>query len=111
MSSEEELLSRVRKAFSQVPNVTERRMFGSMGFLVNGNLCIGCRPERIMCRIDPELHDKAIAQNGCRTVVMRGHEYRGWVYVDADSVRTQHSLKRWIDQALSYVESLPPKER
>lgn len=111
MSNKNELVNRVRKALAHVPYVTERRMFGSMGFLVNGNLCIGCRPERIMCRINPKLHDKMTAQNGCRTVVMRGREYRGWVYVDVDSVRTQRSLKRWIDHALSYVESLPPKER
>lgn len=70
-------------------------MFGSVGFLIRGNLCIGCGLKRIMCRIDPELHDKALTQSGCRTVVMRGHEYRGWIYVDADAVHTQRSLKHW----------------
>lgn len=111
MDSKDELVARVRKALAHVPHVTEKRMFGSLDFLIGGNLCIGCRPERIMCRIDPGLHDKAIAANGCRTVVMRAREYRGWIYIDADAIRTERSLKRWIDMALSYVTSLPPKVR
>lgn len=110
MSSEIDLLDRVRAALADIPDVTEKRMFGGVGFLVRGHLCVSCRPQRIMCRIDPAIHDEVIRQDGCRTMVMGGREYRGYVHVDAESVRTQRSLKRWIDLALSYNESLPSKK-
>jgi len=49
----DDLVNRVRSALAHVPDVEEKRMFGSLGFLVRGKLCIGARPDRIMCRIDP----------------------------------------------------------
>lgn len=109
MDRKSDLLQRIRAALAGAPGVTEKRMFGSMAFMVQGNLCVSCRPDRIMCRIDPARHDEAVKQGGCRTVVMRGRECRGYVYVDAESVRTQRSLRRWIDMALSYNKSLDAK--
>jgi len=104
------LLERVRAALAGTASVTERRMFGSTGFLVRGNLCVSCRPERIMCRIDPALHEKLTRRSGCTTVVMRGREMRGYVYVSSQAVRTERSLRRWIDLALSHCVSLPSKK-
>jgi TfoX/Sxy family transcriptional regulator of competence genes len=109
MAGGTDLLERVRSALAGAPGMTERRMFGSMGFLVRGHLCVSCRPQRIMCRIDPGLHDAAILESGCSTVVMKGHECRGYVYVDADSLRTARMLRRWIDLALSHNQTLTPK--
>lgn len=109
MNKPDELLDRVRAALAHVPGVAEKRMFGSIGFMVRGNLCVSCRPERIMCRIDPAGHDQAIARDGCRTVVMRGRECRGYIYVDAEAVQTQAALRRWIALALAFNESLQPK--
>ena len=111
MNDKTDLLERVRAAFAEVPGVEEKRMFGSMGFLVRGHLCVGVRPDRIMFRIDPVAHDKAIQKNGCKTVVMRGREYRGYVQVDAQALKSQYSLERWIDRALSHNRSLPPKKK
>ncbi len=70
--------------------------------MVRGKMCLSARTTRIMCRIDPALHDAALKRKGCRTVVMRGRKYRGYVYVDAESVKTKNALKYWVDLALSY---------
>ena len=104
MARDEELVSRVRAGLAHVPSVKERRMFGSIAFMVRGKMCVGVRTERIMCRINPELHDAAVERKGCRTVVMKGRQYRGYVYVDAESVRTNRALKYWLDLALDYNE-------
>jgi TfoX/Sxy family transcriptional regulator of competence genes len=106
MEREEKLSSRVRAALAHVPNVEEKRMFGSMAFMVRGKMCVTVRTERIMCRIDPALHDAALERKGCQTVVMKGRQYRGYVYVDAESVRTKGALKHWIDLALNYNEAI-----
>jgi TfoX/Sxy family transcriptional regulator of competence genes len=102
MARDEELVSRVRAALAHVPNVEEKRMFGSTAFMVRGKMCISARPERIMCRIDPALHDAALEHKGSRTVVMRGREYRGYVYVDAEAIRTKSDLDYWVGLALDY---------
>ena len=65
-------------------------------------MCISARAERIMCRIDPALHDVALEREGCQAVIMRGRENRGYVYVSAESVSTAAALKYWIDLALNY---------
>jgi TfoX/Sxy family transcriptional regulator of competence genes len=82
-------------------------MFGGTGFMVRGHLCVTARPARIMCRIDPATHAAAIKRKGCRTVIMRGREYRGYVHVDAAALRTQASLKSWIERALEFNRTLP----
>ena len=106
MAHDDELLTRVRSALAHVPNVKEKTMFGSIAFLVRGKMCVSARAKRIMCRIDPALHDAALKRKGCQTVVMKGREYRGYVYVNAESVRTKSALKYWVDLALNYNESI-----
>lgn len=77
-------------------------MFGSTAFLVRGKMCVTARADRIMCRIDPDLHDDAVARDGCTTVVMRGRPYRGFVYVAAENVSTARTLKYWVELALRF---------
>ena len=101
-----ELLSRVGAALAPFSNVKEKRMFGSTAFMVRGKLCISARAERIMCRIDPASHDAALEREGTQTVVMRGHEQRGYVHVGAEAVRTSRVLKYWVDLALNYNNTI-----
>lgn len=103
---EPELVQRVRSALADVPDVKEKRMFGSVGFMVSGKLCVTARAERIMCRIDPVDHDAALQRKGCRTVVMKGRVYRGYVYVEAAAVSTKRALTYWVGLALRQNESL-----
>lgn len=76
-SRDEKLIGRVRSALENVRGVTEKKMFGSTAFMVRGKMCVAARAERIMCRIDPALHDVAVERKGCETVVMGGRSYRG----------------------------------
>lgn len=96
------LTERVRNALSTVANVVERKMFGSLAFLVDGKMCVAARADRIMCRIDPALHAEAIAQPGCSAVVMRGRQYIGYVHVTSGVLNTEAALEHWIRLALEY---------
>ncbi len=102
MRRDDTLVDRVRVALGRISRVEERKMFGGTAFLVRGKICVSARQERIMCRIDPAAHDAALQRPGCRTMVMKGREYRGYVYVDADAVRTQRDLTYWVRLALGY---------
>jgi TfoX/Sxy family transcriptional regulator of competence genes len=77
-------------------------MFGGVAFMVRGKMCVTVGKDRIMCRIDPAIHDDVLGRKGCRTVVMKGREYRGYLYVDAKAVRTKRELDYWVQLALDY---------
>ena len=77
-------------------------MFGGLVFMVRGKMCVSVGKDRIMCRLDPMIHDAALKHKGCRKVVMRGRPYRGYVYIDAGAVRTKRQLDYWVGLALEY---------
>jgi TfoX/Sxy family transcriptional regulator of competence genes len=101
MAYNEELANRVRKALSG-RNVEEKNMFGGVCFMVNGKMCVTVGKDRLMCRIDPALHEAALAKHGVQTVVMRGREYNGYVYVPEESLQSQSEFDYWINLALEY---------
>ena len=96
------LAERVRAALRRRPRVTERKMFGGIAFMVSGKMCITVGHGRLMCRIDPERHDAAVARKGARTMRMRGRAYRGFVHVRADAVKTKRALDYWVKLCLDF---------
>lgn len=102
MPPDDALLNRVRAALDRGVDIEEKRMFGGITFMVRNRMCVSVGRDRIMCRIDPAIHDSALERKGCRTVVMKGREYRGYVYVDADAVEAQRDLDYWINLSLAY---------
>jgi TfoX/Sxy family transcriptional regulator of competence genes len=96
------LVQRVKAALAGAPRLQEKRMFGGVTFMVRGKMCVSAGKGRIMCRIDPALHDAAVKRKGARTVVMKGREYRGWVYVAAAAVETKRELEYWVGLSLEY---------
>jgi hypothetical protein len=79
--------------------------------MVHGRMCISVGRGRIMCRIDPALHQSALEHEGSRTVIMKGREYRGYVYVDAEALKAQSALEYWIGLALEYNGRAPSSRR
>jgi len=103
MAFDEALADRVRAALTwRRIRFAEKRMFSGVTFMVRRKMCISVGPDRLMCRIDPALHESAVRRKGCRSVTMRGREYLGFVYVDAASVRTKRGLDRWLELALDF---------
>lgn len=102
MAIDEGLAERVRTALAHLPRVEEKRMFGGRAFLVDGKMCINVGPDRLMCRIDPALHDAALARDGCTTVTMGGRAYPGYVYVDRAALATADAFDHWIGLALAW---------
>ena len=100
MAQDEALTKRVRDALSEISDVEEKKMFGGLMFMVNGKMCISVGKDRIMCRIDPEIHNEAVKRKGCRTVMMKGRKYTGYVHVDKEVIKTKTDFDYWIGLAL-----------
>ncbi|RYY23811.1 MAG: TfoX family protein [Chitinophagaceae bacterium] len=102
MAYNEQLAQRIRSALSDLPNVTEKKMFGGLAFLLNDKMCINVGNDRIMCRIDPVLHDEALTNKGTRTLIMKGREYKGFIHVDEAAIKTKKELDYWIELSVDY---------
>lgn len=102
MAHNEAMTVRVREALAHVPKVEEKRMFRGVAFMVQGKMCLSTGNDELMCRIDPVLHDELVQREGCRTMIMKGREYKGYIYVHESAISTKKKLQAWIDQALDF---------
>jgi TfoX/Sxy family transcriptional regulator of competence genes len=102
MAYNEKLTNRVREALADVKKVEEKKMFSGITFMVDGKMCISVGDDRIMCRIDPAIHEETIQKKGCRTMEMKGKEYKGYVYVNEESLKTKKDLDYWTGLALDF---------
>jgi len=102
MAYNEKLTARIREALANLSNVEEKRMFRGVTFMVNDKMCITAGDNKIMCRIDPSIHEEALKRQGCETVKMKGREYKGYVYVNEEGIKTKKDLDFWIRLALEF---------
>jgi hypothetical protein len=70
--------------------------------MVNGKMCISVGDDRIMCRIDPNIHDEVVVRKGARSVQMKGREYRGYVYVNEDGIKAKKDFDFWVNLSLEF---------
>jgi len=112
MAYNEALTNRVRELLADIPNVEERKMFGSIGFIVNGNLCLGVGSHAdhiMMVRVGLEKYEEALMKKGAAPAVMRGRERKGYVFLLPEAIEAQSDLKGWVDVALEYNKLLQRK--
>jgi TfoX/Sxy family transcriptional regulator of competence genes len=110
MAYDEVLADRIRAALG-ARGVEEKKMFGGVTFMVEGKMCVSVGKGRVMCRIDPAIHDAALERRGCRTVTMKGRQYRGYVYVDAEAVASKRGLDYWIGLALDHNKRMSRQKK
>src|SRR5438105_12039232 len=102
MAYNEKLTNRVRSALAHLSKVEEKKMFRGVTFMVDEKMCISAGDDELMCRIDPALHEELIQKKGCRSVQMKGREYKGYVYVNKDAIKTKKDFDYWIELALDF---------
>ena len=110
MPYDERLAERVRAILAGEPDVTERKMFGGLAFMLRGNMAVGLMSEGLMVRVDPSEHAKLLEQPGVDEFAMTGRPMRGWVVVNhEEQYRTRRQLERWVRRGRDYALSLPAK--
>ncbi len=110
MAYDENLAERIRELLVDEADVTEKKMFGGLAFLVAGNLAVAASGQGgLMVRVDPRKSDSLVAASSARLVEMRGRPMQGWLRVDAEDVRTKRQLTRWVNLGVASARSLPPK--
>ena len=110
MAYDEDLADRIRELLSGERGVEEKRMFGGLAFLINGNMSVAAsRQGGLLVRVPPEDTDRLIDGKQVNPMVMAGREARGWLQVAADGVKTKRQLQRWVSRGTGYAKTLKPK--
>jgi TfoX/Sxy family transcriptional regulator of competence genes len=110
MAYDEDLANRIRELLGAERAVEEKRMFGGLAFLINGNMSVAASREGgLLVRVPPEDTDKLLKRAHVAPMVMAGREARGWLRVDADGVQTKRQLQSWVTLGTGYARGLPPK--
>ena len=110
MAYDQELADRIRELLASDPDVTERRMFGGLAFLVAGNMAVAASGQGgLMVRVDPDDTDALLGRPHARPFEMRGRSMQGWLRIDEKGVRTKRQLEPWVRRGVAYARSLAPK--
>jgi TfoX/Sxy family transcriptional regulator of competence genes len=110
MAYDEELADRIRAQLGDRADLTEKKMFGGLGFMIGGNMAIAASGQGgILVRVDPEESDELVATTPAEPMEMRGRQMAGWLRVDTADVSDDTVLREWVERGAGYAASLPPK--
>lgn len=102
------LAERIRSKLDGTPFV-EKKMFGGIGFLLNGNMACGVNKENLIVRIDPEKQNTLLKKAHAKPFDLTGKPMKGWLVVEADGVKTDRQLSSWVKKGVEFALTLPPK--
>lgn len=102
------LAERIRSKFGELP-FDEKKMFGGIGFLLNGNMACGVNKENLIVRIDPEKQNALLKKPYTKPFDLTGKPMKGWLVVEAGGVKTDKQLNAWVKEGVDFALTLPPK--
>lgn len=109
MAYSKELADRIRDAIDGRPGVAERKMFGGIAWMVNGNMACGIIGEDLMVRLERDDAEAALVEEHVAPMEFTGRPMRGFIVVEAAGIDDVDALGRWVDVGADFAESLPPK--
>ena len=110
MAYDEDLANRIRELVAAEAGVVEKRMFGGLAFLINGNMSVSASGRGgLMLRCDPAETEELRGKPHAGPLEMRGRIMDGWLRVDMEGLRTKRQLERWVARGAAYARSLPAK--
>ena len=110
MAFDDVLAERVRDVLAPEGGVTEKRMFGGLAFLLDGNMAVGVSGRGgLMVRVEPDRTEHLVATTTATAMEMRDRPVSGWVLVPPEDVAEEAELERWVAVGVARAGALPPK--
>jgi TfoX/Sxy family transcriptional regulator of competence genes len=111
MAYDEDLAARIRALIGDEEGLTEKKMFGGLAFLINGNMSVSASGQGgLLLRVDPEQSDALLDEPGAEPFVMRGRAMDGWMRIAPEAVQDDdEALRRWVRVGVEYARTLAPK--
>jgi TfoX/Sxy family transcriptional regulator of competence genes len=111
MAYDEGLAERIRELLADERGVSEKRMFGGLAFLLNGNMSVGIVKDTLMVRVDPDAYETLVGKRHARKMDFTGKPMKGFVYVAPEGLESDVDLRRWVNHGVTYARSLPGKRK
>jgi TfoX/Sxy family transcriptional regulator of competence genes len=109
MAFDENLADRVRDALLPCADVSERKMFGGIAFMVGGNMAVGVIGDDLMVRLDPADAEQALQEPHTRPMDFTGRPMKGMIFVESSGTDADEDLASWVDAGADFAASLPSK--
>ena len=109
MAYNEDTALRIRELLAGELEVSEKKMFGGLSFMVSGNMACGVLKDDLVVRVGPDAHNDAMTRPHTRPMDFTGRPTKGMVYVGPAGFESPEDLKSWVDSGLRFARSLPPK--
>jgi TfoX/Sxy family transcriptional regulator of competence genes len=109
MAFDEALAERIQHVLARRKNVEEKRMFGGVGFLLNGNMLVGVWKDFLIVRLGPDEGEEALLEPHVKEFDITGRPMKGWVLVKPEGVQNDDQLMGWVQRAVKFVGKLPAK--
>jgi len=106
---DEGLAQRIRESLEDIRGVSERKMFGGLAFLLNGNMACGVVGEDLMVRVGPDAYVESLEVPHAREMNFTGRPMRGLVYVSSPGFEADSDLAFWVARGVAFAQSLPSK--
>lgn len=109
MPYDEGLATRLQEAIGDYPGMTENRMMGGFGYLLNGNMCVGIHHDNLIVRIGVESAEHILREKHVRPMDFTGRIMKGWATIEPEAISEDSELNRFCQLAVRFVETLPAK--
>ena len=109
MAFDDGLAERVRSSVLMLPDIAEKRMFGGLAFMVNGNLCCCVTDDELIVRVGADNYEAALRLPHVRKMDKSGRAMRGWVLVSGEGLAKDDDLEKWLHRGLTFVNTLAAK--
>ena len=97
MAYDEDLANRIRELAAGEANLTEKKMFGGLAFLIGGNMAVAASGQGgVLVRVDPAETDTLVDKTAARVFEILGRTMKGSLRVDTEQVRTKRQLAKWV---------------
>jgi TfoX/Sxy family transcriptional regulator of competence genes len=94
---------------AQIPGFNEKKMFGGIGFLINGNMACGVHGNQMIVRLGVEQYEEAVTKSTVKTFDLTGKPMKGWITVAPEGYKSDDDLMSWINQGVAFTQTLPGK--
>jgi len=110
MAYDQALAARLRDLLADERGITEKKMFGGIAFLLNGNMCVSASGRGgLLLRIAPADSKAALTKPHVTLMKMGGRSMAGWIRVAPDALKSKRELESWVHRGVAYTKTLPPK--
>ena len=103
------LIARIRPIIKRRKGYSEKKMFGGICFMINGNMCVGPWKGSLIVRLPKDDHDQTQSEPFVRPMDITGKVMKGWAMVEPEGIQEEEQLASWISRAVKFVNTLPPK--